>query len=153
MGKADGEEYVEAPSELMGSSDVFSLRIPVTSESTYIVRVGAIALMIPGSILINVNRGVWVDTKTLIQVLESGYPARVELNYDEEEDGVLSEVVSGRVVHDDELARLLAFPDMLVTSRREFLTREALTEIARIAVANIPALAGRDPLVEQFEVT
>jgi D-lactate dehydrogenase len=148
-----GVEYVEAPSVLLRNSDVISLHTPLTPETRYTIRTETLELMKPGSILINVSRGALVDTKALIQALKSGHLAGVGLDVYEEEEGIFFEDFSGCVLHDDELARLLTFPNVLITSHQAFFTIEALTEIARTTVANISALACRDSFVEGSRVT
>jgi len=132
---------------------VISLHTPLTPETKYIIREETIDLMRPGSILINVSRGALVDTKALIQALKSGRLAGVGLDVYEEEEGIFFEDLSCGVLHDDELARLLTFPNVLITSHQAFLTGEALTEIAHTTVANIAALAGKELFVEGSVVT
>ena len=146
-------DYVEAPSVLLRQSDVVSLHTPLTQETKYTIRAETLELMRPGSILINVSRGALVDTKALIQALKSGRLAGVGLDVYEEEEGIFFEDLSGGVLHDDELARLLTFPNVLITSHQAFLTREALTEIACTTVANISALAGEKSFVDGSVVT
>ena len=146
-------EYVEAASVLCRDSDVISLHTPLTPETKYIVRAETIALMKPGTILVNVSRGALVDTTALIDGLKSGRLAGVGLDVYEEEEGIFFEDLSGEVLHDDELARLLTFPNVLITSHQAFLTREALTEIACTTVTNISALAGLESFVDGSVLT
>ena len=87
--------------------------------------------MKPGAILINVSRGALIDTTALIEALKSGRLGGVALDVYEEEEGIFFEDLSGQVLQDDELARLLTFPNVLITSHQAFLTREALSDIAR----------------------
>jgi D-lactate dehydrogenase len=148
-----GVEYAQAPSELLQNSDVISLHTPLTPKTRHIVRAETIELMRPGSILINVSRGALVDTKALIQALKSGRLAGVGLDVYEEEEGIFFEDLSGGVLHNDELARLLTFPNVLITSHQAFLTGEALAEIASTTVANILTLAGQQSLIEGALVT
>jgi D-lactate dehydrogenase len=148
-----GVEYADALSVLLRNSDVISLHTPLTRETRHIVRAETIELMKPGSILINVSRGALVDTKALIQALKSGRLAGVGLDVYEEEEGIFFEDLSGEVLHNDELARLLTFPNVLITSHQAFLTNEALTEIARTTVTNISVLAGQESFVEGSVVT
>src|SRR5215471_16899043 len=148
-----GVEYVEDVSVLLRNSDVISLHTPLTPETKYIIRAETIEWMRPGSILINVSRGALVDTKALIEGLKSGRLAGVGLDVYEEEEGIFFEDLSGEVLHDDELARLLTFPNVLITSHQAFLTREALTEIACTTVANIATLVGQKSFVEGSVVT
>jgi D-lactate dehydrogenase len=89
----------------------------------------------------------------LIHALKSGRVAGVGLDVYEEEEGIFFEDLSGGVLHDDDLARLLTFPNVLITSHQAFLTHEALTEIASTTVANISALAGPRSFVEGSVVT
>jgi D-lactate dehydrogenase len=41
------------------------------------------------------------------------------------------------VIHDDVFARLLTFPNVLVTAHQAFFTQEALAEIARVTMLNL----------------
>ena len=140
-------EYVASLSELLRTSDVVSLHAPLTAETRYTIRAETIALMKRGSILINSSRGGLVDTRALIEALKSGHFSGVGLDVYEEEEGIFFEDLSGDVLHDDDLARLLTFPNVLITSHQAFLTSEALSEIARTTVANIAALAGQGSFV------
>ena len=71
----------------------------------------------------------------------------------EEEEGVFFEDLSGQVLQDDDLARLLTFPNVLITAHQAFLTHEALSDIARTTIANLRALADRRPFVEGSVLT
>jgi D-lactate dehydrogenase len=146
-------DYVATLSELLRTSDVVSLHTPLTPETRYTIRAETIALMKRGSILINSSRGGLVDTKALIEALKSGHLSGVGLDVYEEEEGIFFEDLSGDVLHDDDLARLLTFPNVLITSHQAFLTVEALSEIARTTVANISALAGQGSFVEGSVLT
>src|SRR5262245_15123515 len=148
-----GVEYVGALSELLRASDVVSLHAPLTRETRYTIRPETIALMKGGSILINSSRGGLVDTKALIQALKSSHLAGVGLDVYEEEEGIFFEDLSGTVLHDDDLARLLTFPNVLITAHQAFLTGEALNYIARTTVTNISALAGQKSFVEGSVLT
>ena len=141
-----GVEYTDART-LARESEVISLHIPLTPETHHIVRRETLELMKPGAILINVSRGALVDTKALIQALKSGRLGGVGLDVYEEEEGVFFEDLSGQILHDDELARLLTFPNVLITAHQAFLTREALSEIARVTVANLIAFAKGQPFL------
>jgi len=151
--KHAGVKYVETLPELLTTSDVVSLHAPLTPETRYTIRAETIELMKRGSILINSSRGGLVDTKALIDGLKSGRFAGVGLDVYEEEEGIFFEDLSGDVLHDDDLARLLTFPNVLITSHQAFLTREALSTIARTTVTNLLALAGQQSFVEGSVVT
>ena len=149
---AQGVEYVDA-SSLAGFSDVISLHVPLLPETRHIIRQETIDLMKPGAIVINVSRGALIDTTALIEALKRGKLGGVALDVYEEEEGIFFEDLSGQVLQDDELARLLTFPNVLITSHQAFLTREALADIARTTVANLTALAAGTPYLEGSVLT
>jgi D-lactate dehydrogenase len=133
-------EYV-TPVELASRADVVSLHTPLTPGTRHIIRKETLDLMKPGAILVNVSRGALIDTHSLIDALKSGQLGGVALDVYEEEEGVFFEDLSGQIMQDDDLARLLTFPNVLITAHQAFLTREALGEIARVTVANLHAAA------------
>ena len=92
-------------------------------------------------ILINVCRGALVDTVALIEALKTGQVGGVGLDVYEEEEGKFFEDLSGEVMADDVLARLMTFPNVIVTAHQAFLTKEALDEIARVTTENIVAFS------------
>lgn len=139
--------YLDWPA-LARSSDVISLHAPLTPETHHIVRAETLEQMKPGVVLINVSRGGLIATADLIQALKRGHVGGVALDVYEEEEGVFFEDLSGQVLQDDDLARLLTFPNVLITSHQAFLTREALHEIARVTVTNLQALATGAPCIE-----
>jgi D-lactate dehydrogenase len=141
-----GVEYTDART-LARESEVISLHTPLTSETYHIIRRETLELMKPGAILINVSRGALIETKALIDALKSGRLGGVGLDVYEEEEGVFFEDLSGQILRDDELARLLTFPNVLITAHQAFLTREALSEIARVTVANLIAFATEKPFL------
>jgi D-lactate dehydrogenase len=144
--KERGIVYTDART-LARESEVISLHTPLTPETHHIIRRETLELMKPGAILINVSRGALVDTKALIQALKAGRLGGVGLDVYEEEEGVFFEDLSGQILHDDELARLLTFPNVLITAHQAFLTREALFEIARVTTANLIAFSTGQPFL------
>jgi len=143
----NGIEYVEL-SRLAKESDVITLHAPLTPQTDRIVNEESLALMKPGVILINVSRGRLIHTHALIKALKSGHVGGVGLDVYEEEEGIFFEDLSGEILQDDELARLLTFPNVLVTAHQAFLTHEALSEIARITVENVRRFASEEALLE-----
>jgi len=144
--KEHGVIYTDAQT-LARESEVISLHTPLTPETYHIIRRETLELMKPGTILINVSRGALIDTKALIEALKGGRLGGVGLDVYEEEEGVFFEDLSGQILHDDELARLLTFPNVLITAHQAFLTREALLEIARVTVANLIAFGAGQPFL------
>jgi D-lactate dehydrogenase len=146
-----GIEYTD-PRTLARQCEVISLHTPLTPETHHIVRRETLDLMKPGAILINVSRGALIDTRALIEALKAGRLGGVALDVYEEEEGVFFEDLSGQILHDDDLARLLTFPNVLITAHQAFLTREALSEIARVTVANLTAGAEGRPFLPETAV-
>ena len=144
--KEHGIEYTDAKT-LARECTVISLHTPLTPETRHIIRRETIEIMQPGTILINVSRGALVEAKALIDALKTGHLGGVGLDVYEEEEGVFFEDLSGQVLQDDELARLLTFPNVLITAHQAFLTREALGEIARVTVENLRAFANKKPFL------
>jgi D-lactate dehydrogenase len=143
----NGIEYVEM-SRLAKESDIISLHVPLTPQTDRIVNQESLALMKPGVTLINVSRGRLIHTQALIKALKSGHVGGVALDVYEEEEGIFFEDLSGEILQDDELARLLTFPNVLVTAHQAFLTHEALSEIARITAENVRRFASRQTLLD-----
>jgi D-lactate dehydrogenase len=144
--KKYGVEYTDAKT-LARECEVISLHTPLTPETHHIIRRETLELMKPGTILINVSRGALIDTKALIDALKCRRLGGVGLDVYEEEEGVFFEDLSGQILQDDELARLLTFPNVLITAHQAFLTQEALAEIARVTVANLTAFANDKPFL------
>lgn len=130
---------------LLKTSDVVSLHSPLFPETFHLLDAERFALMKPGAHLINTSRGKLVDTRALIEVLKSGHLGGVALDVYEEEEGIFFEDHSGHVLQDDDLSRLLTFPNVLITSHQAFLTKEALGEIARVTVENLGRVGKGEP--------
>ncbi|MFO0427332.1 MAG: 2-hydroxyacid dehydrogenase [Planctomyces sp.] len=142
-----GIEYVPFR-DLLSSSDVVSLHLPLTPESRYLLNAETFAIMKHGAVLLNTSRGKLIDTTALIDALKSGRLGGVALDVYEEEEGLFFEDHSAEVLQDDELSRLLTFPNVLVTAHQAFLTHEALSEIARVTTDNILRFAAGSQLSE-----
>jgi D-lactate dehydrogenase len=102
--------------------------------------------MKPSVIIVNTSRGALIDSRALISALKRGRIAGAALDVYEEEEGIFFEDLSNDVLQDDVLARLLTFPNVLVTAHQAFLTREALTNIAQTTLASVDAFAHGKPL-------
>ena len=123
--------------ELLTTSDIISLHVPLTPSTQHMINPQTLARMKPASVLVNTSRGRLIDTTALIAALKSGQIGGVALDVYEEEAGVFFEDLSGGVLADDELSRLLTFPNVLITSHQAFLTHEALTAIAHVTADNL----------------
>lgn len=134
--------------DLFAQSDVISLHSPLTPETHHLVNEPTLAAMKRGAYLVNTSRGKLIDTAALIEALKAGRVGGVALDVYEEEEGVFFEDHSDHVLPDDELARLLTFPNVLITAHQAFLTREALAEIARVTTENLRRGAAGEAYLE-----
>jgi D-lactate dehydrogenase len=136
--------YVSLP-ELFRQSDVISLHCPLTPENRHLINREALEIMKDGVVLINTSRGKLVDTAALIAGLKSRKIGGAGLDVYEEESEYFFEDRSASAIDDDVLARLLTFPNVLVTSHQAFFTKEAVTNIANTTLSNIADfIAGRE---------
>ncbi len=138
-----GVRYVEL-NDLLERADVISLHAPLTPETHHLIDADRIVRMKRGVLLINTSRGALVDTAALISGLKSGQIGGAGLDVYEEESEYFFEDRSDEVITDDVLARLLTFPNVLVTSHQAFLTSDALRAIAETTAGNLRGyLAGK----------
>ncbi len=117
----------------------------MTEDSRYLINQQSLAHMQPGAMLIDTGRGGLVDTPALIEALKSGQLGYLGLDVYEEEAQLFFEDRSDLPLQDDVLARLLTFPNVIVTAHQAFLTREALAAIAETTLHNIASWAAGKP--------
>ena len=129
--------------DLLAASDVIALQCPLTPETHHLIDDEAVAAMKPGVLVVNTSRGAVVDTRAVIRGLKSGHIGSLALDVYEEEGDLFFQDLSDRFIPDDVFARLLTFPNVLVTGHQGFFTREALEGIAAATVANVTAFERR----------
>ncbi|UTW08655.1 2-hydroxyacid dehydrogenase [Pseudomonas benzenivorans] len=131
---------------LIAESDIISLHCPLNENSHHLIDAARLGQMKRGAMLINTGRGALVDTPALIEVLKSGQLGHLGLDVYEEEAELFFDDCSDQPLQDDILARLLTFPNVIVTAHQAFLTREALAAIATTTLGNIGAWAAGAPV-------
>lgn len=139
-----GLEYV-ALEQLFAQSDIISLHCPLNEDSRHIINAASIAQMKKGVAIVNTSRGALVDTEALIEGLKSKKIGAACLDVYEEEGNLFYEDCSDQIMQDDRLVRLIAMPNVLVTSHQAYLTEEALGNIAKITVDNIVKFFSGEP--------
>ena len=127
--------------ELFAKSDIITLHCPLTPATRHVIDTAALALMKPGVMIINTGRGALVDTEAVIQGLKSEQIGYLGLDVYEEEADLFFDDHSSQVIRDDVFARLLTFPNVLITGHQAFFTREALQGIAATTLANLTEFA------------
>ena len=133
-----GVSYVTLD-EVWAESDIVTLHSPLTPETRHLIDEQAIARMKRGVMIINTGRGALVDTAALIAGLKSGHIGYLGLDVYEEEEQLFFRDLSSEVLQDDVFARLLTFPNVVVTAHQAFFTREALRGISETTLGNISA--------------
>lgn len=130
--------------EVLSKSDIVSLHCPLTPESHHMINGKNLARMKPGSMLINTSRGGLVSAEACIDALKTGHLGALGLDVYEEESNMFYEDLSGQILQDDIFARLLTFPNVLITAHQAFYTSTALANIADTTMQNL-AEFGKDP--------
>jgi D-lactate dehydrogenase len=139
-----GVEYVDM-NTLLAASDIVTLHCPLMPSTHHIIDAQALARMKTGVMLINTSRGGLIDTPAVIGALKSGKIGHLGIDVYEEEADLFFEDLSGEVIQDDVFARLVSFPNVLVTGHQAFLTAEALEKISTTTLANLRCLERGEP--------
>ena len=122
---------------LYKKSDIVTLHCPLTPGTVHLIDKSSIKKMKDGVMIINTGRGKLINTVDLIAALKKGEVGSAGLDVYEEESEYFFEDYSSTVISDDVLARLLTFPNVLITSHQGFFTKEALHNIAKTTLNNI----------------
>lgn len=147
---AEGVSYFGLES-LWPQADIISLHCPLVPENKHLINAASIQKMKDGVMLINTGRGGLIDTPAAIAGLKSKKIGYLGLDVYEEEAALFFEDNSNQLLQDDIFARLLTFPNVVITGHQAFFTREALTAISEITLANINHFAQGD-FAEVFAV-
>ncbi|MDT8274294.1 MAG: 2-hydroxyacid dehydrogenase [Desulfomonilia bacterium] len=131
-----GVRYVD-PDVLFGVSDIITLHCPLTPETHHLINASALETMKHGVMLINTSRGALIDTAAVIDGLKSGRIGYLGMDVYEEEGDLFFENLSNTVIQDDIFARLLTFPNVIITGHQAFFTRNAMENIALTTLSNI----------------
>ena len=142
-----GLSYV-ALDELFARSDIISLHSPLTNETRHMIDADAIENMKKGVVIVNTSRGALIDAEALLEGIKARKIGAACLDVYEEEADVFFEDLSGHILNDDLLSRLISMPNVIVTSHQAFLTEEALNNIAETTVNNILSCFNKDGMCE-----
>lgn len=134
---------------LLGHSDIVSLHCPLTPETAYLINRQTLAMMKPGSMLINTSRGALINTNDVIQSLKSKHLGYLGIDVYEQEEKLFFTDRSEEILQDDDIGRLMTFPNVLITAHQAFFTKEALVQIAATTLQNLSDLEDKKPLVNE----
>lgn len=141
------KEFVEYVSleQLLAESDVISLHCPLMDSTYHMINIDTIRQMKDGVILVNTSRGALVKTDDLVEGIRMHKFAGVGLDVYEEETDNVFEDRSDEILEHSTTARLLSFPNVMITSHQGFFTREALEAIAETTLQNaMDYVAGKE---------
>ncbi len=118
-------------------SDIISLHCPLNEDTLHMINETSLKKMKKGVVIINTSRGALIDSEALLNSIKSRHVGAACLDVYEEEANLFFRDLSGHIIDDDILARLISMPNVIVTSHQAFLTEEALYSIAETTLNNI----------------
>lgn len=142
-----GVKYVPL-TQLLQESRVITLHCPLMKETYHLINSETLKLVQPDCLVINTGRGALVEVQALIDALKDRRIGGVALDVYEEEASLFFRDHSEQAIPDDAFARLLTFPNVLITGHQGFFTQEALTNIARTTLKNATQFEGGTPDVK-----
>lgn len=146
-----GGQYIDLAG-LLARSDIITIHCPLTPATRHLIDEAAIARMKAGVMLINTSRGAVIDTSAAIAGLKAGIIGHLGLDVYEEEGDLFFENLSDQLIQDDVFARLLTFPNVLITGHQAFFTAEAMQAIAETTIGNISSFERRGRANHQISV-
>ncbi len=136
----NGGAYVSFE-DLLARSDIISLHCPLTPESYHLFNAQTLAKTKTGVMIVNTSRGALIDAVAMVEALKRGQVGFLGIDVYEQEADIFYEDLSGEILQDDVLQRLLTFPNVLVTSHQAYFTDTALLNIARTTIENLDDFA------------
>lgn len=122
-------------------ADIISLHCPLNEQTKHLINADTIAYMKHGVVLINTSRGGLVHTKEAIKALKSGKIGALGIDVYEQEETLFFRNLSEDIIQDDDIQRLMSFPNVLITAHQAFFTEEAMEQIATTTLNNIQLLS------------
>lgn len=137
--KDTGVIYVSLET-LLQQSAIISLHCPLTSETQHLINGKTISLMPEGVVLLNTSRGALIETKSVIRALKKRKIGYLGIDVYEQEEHIFFQNLSEEILLDEDISRLMTFPNVLITGHQAFLTNEALAQISKVTLENLNEL-------------
>jgi len=134
--KQQGVRYQQLDT-LLKESDILSLHCPLLPDTHHLLNQAAFDKMKSGAMLINTSRGGLIDTRAAIYALKKRTLGYLGIDVYEQEEQLFFQDLSEQIINDDQIMRLMTFPNVLITAHQGFLTHEALEGIATTTLQNI----------------
>lgn len=136
--------------EIYRQSDIISLHCPLTAETRHIINKKAFAIMKPNAYIINTSRGGLIDSKALLDALQTKKIKGAGLDVYEEESDLFFNDNSAKIILDEVLSLLISLPNVIITSHQGYLTEEALLNIAFVTLQNLDDFFNNKELVNEI---
>lgn len=133
--KEKGVEY-KSLDDILTTADIISLHCPLTPDTHHIFDKMAFSKIKKGAMLINTSRGGLINTSDAIDALKHGQLGYLGIDVYEQEENLFFKDLSGSLIQDDLIERLMSFHNVLITPHQGFFTHEALTQIAITTMKN-----------------
>jgi D-lactate dehydrogenase len=123
--------------ELLASADIISLHLPLTPLTKHFINADTLRQMKNGVMLINTSRGAVINTRDVLQALDTGKIGYLGIDVYEFEKGLFFEDHENDAEKDQLLQALMQRPNVLITPHQAYLTKEALQEISNKTIGNL----------------
>lgn len=150
--KAIGVTYMSLR-EVFEKSQIISLHCPLTPDTRHLINKDTLPLMQQGVTIINTSRGALIDTKAVIKALKSKKIGYLGIDVYEQEEHIFFKNLSDEFLEDEQISRLMTFPNVLITGHQAFLTHEALTQIALTTLNNVSDFETGKPLKNEVKIS
>lgn len=137
----ESEGVVYQPLMEVLKADIISLHCPLNEQTKHLINKETMAYMKPGAVLINTSRGGLINTRDVIKALKSEQISALGIDVYEQEEKLFFRNLSEDIIQDDEIQRLMSFPNVLITAHQAFFTKEAMEQIATTTLNNILLLS------------
>ncbi len=133
--KDKGIEY-KTFDQLLQVSDIISIHCPLTPNTHHLFNSIAFAKMKTGAMLINTSRGAVIKTAHAVEALKRTQLGYLGIDVYEGEENIFFKDLSGTIIQDDLIERLMSFNNVLITPHQAFFTKEAVEQIAITTIKN-----------------
>lgn len=154
---AENEELLElgvtyvSLEEVFKQSDILSLHCPLNKHTKHIINAASIAAMKEGIMIINTSRGALVNTADVIEGLITKKIGYLGIDVYEQEENLFFEDLSEHIIQDEQILRLLSFPNVLITSHQAYFTKEAMDQITITTLENIKVFQNNTELTNEVK--
>jgi len=137
--------------DLLATSDIVSLHCPLIPQTLHNLNRISLDKMKKGSMLINTSRGGLINTKDVIKALKKGRLGYLGIDVYEQEGDLFFKDLSESIIQDDDILRLMSFPNVLITAHQGFFTKEALTQISMTTLNNLTSFENGETLSNEVK--